>query len=153
MRQDPKGTLIDEHHNALAIQTQDMICLFGQTPAPTGELSYGLVGGHRLCICSADETLHPMKRLTQVRAMLSAQSDKCRYWSCTWLQEHTQELAWQLGEAQRHFSEAQRERDQVKNESAQHLQTVSDAEVRSCQPMNALVFDWIHEFMSGLPWI
>ncbi|CAL5225469.1 g8290 [Coccomyxa viridis] len=42
--------------------------------------------------------------------------------------EHAQELAWQLGEAQRHFSEAQRERDKVKIESEQHLQTVRDAE-------------------------
>ena len=58
---------------------------------------------------------------------------------CILLQEHAQELAWQLGEAQRHFSEAQRERDKVKIESEQHLQTVRDAEVRFCHPIHATV--------------
>ena len=52
----------------------------------------------------------------------------------TWLQEHSQELNWQLGEAQRHFSEAQRERDQGKIVIDQHLQTVRNAEVRSARP-------------------
>jgi len=46
-------------------------------------------------------------------------------------QEHAQELAWQLSEAQRHTGEAKRERDQLKMEIEQDLQAVKDAKVRT----------------------
>ena len=54
-----------------------------------------------------------------------------------WLQDHTQELTWQLGEAQRRTAEVQRERDQVKAEIEQSLQTVRGAEAHSPRPMHA----------------
>ena len=54
--------------------------------------------------------------------------------TCKWLHEQAQELAWQLGEAQRQIGEARQERDQLKADIEQNLQTVKNAEASAYKP-------------------